>query len=136
MYDFKSNLYVRNAEYQNFYHCISIHIYIYIYYSLYINRCTDFNQTAEKITLTNGFQSSMLLPIFVALTALFLLMIAILSYYINKLRRRPRIKRHYVVSKGVTPLTSRPQVPDQCEITIENCCNMNICETVSDMSSK
>ncbi|XP_011689736.1 PREDICTED: protein cueball [Wasmannia auropunctata] len=93
-------------------------------------RCTDSNQTAERITLTNSFQNDMLLPIFVALTALFLLMIIVLSYYVNKLRRRPRIKRHYVVSKGVTPLTSRPQIPsNQCEITIENCCNMNICET-------
>ncbi|KYQ49171.1 Protein cueball [Trachymyrmex zeteki] len=93
-------------------------------------RCTDSNQTAERITLTNSFQNGILLPIFIAFTILFLLMIAVLSYYINKLRRRPRIKRHYVVSKGVTPLTSRPQIPDnQCEITIENCCNMNICET-------
>lgn len=101
-----------------------------------INRCTDSNQKAERITLSDDFQSGALLPIFVALTALFLLIIAILSYYVTKLRKRPRIKRHYVVSKGVTPLTSRPQIPDQCEITIENCCNMNICETVSDMSSK
>ncbi|XP_077281393.1 low-density lipoprotein receptor repeat domain-containing protein cueball [Temnothorax americanus] len=92
-------------------------------------RCTDSNQTAERITLSDSFQNGTLLPIFVAFTALLLVMLAILSYYVNKLRRRPRIKRHYVVSKGVTPLTSRPQIPDQCEITIENCCNMNICET-------
>lgn len=118
------------------YICICKCILTYINISLYINRCTDSNQKAERITLNDSFQNGTLLPIFVALTALFLLMIAILSYYVNKLRRRPRIKRHYVVSKGVTPLTSRPQIPDQCEITIENCCNMNICETVSDMSSK
>ncbi|XP_011160351.1 protein cueball isoform X1 [Solenopsis invicta] len=83
--------------------------------------------TGSKLSLSDSFQNRLLLPIFVAFTALFLLMIAILSYYVNKLRRRPRIKRHYVVSKGVTPLTSRPD--NQCEITIENCCNMNICET-------
>ncbi|XP_011635569.2 LOW QUALITY PROTEIN: protein cueball [Pogonomyrmex barbatus] len=93
-------------------------------------RCTDSNQTAERITLTKSFQDGTLLSIFVGLTILFLIMVGVLSYYVNKLRRRPRIKRHYVVSKGITPLTSRPQIPDnQCEITIENCCNMNICET-------
>lgn len=46
---------------------------------------------------------------------------------------RPRIKKTYVVRKNIspTPLTSRPST-EQCEITIENCCNMNICDTVSD----
>ncbi|XP_059053896.1 protein cueball [Achroia grisella] len=43
-----------------------------------------------------------------------------------KLKKRPRIKKRIIVNKNVTPLTARP---DQCEITIENCCNMNICET-------
>lgn len=45
---------------------------------------------------------------------------------------RPRIKKTYVVHKNVTPtpLTCRPAT-EQCEITIENCCNMNICDTVS-----
>lgn len=44
---------------------------------------------------------------------------------------RPRIKKTYVVHKNVvpTPLTCRPTT-EQCEITIENCCNMNICDTV------
>ncbi|XP_011881715.1 PREDICTED: protein cueball [Vollenhovia emeryi] len=92
-------------------------------------RCTDSDQTAERITLSDSFQNGVLLPIFGALVGVFILIIAILSYYVDKLRRRSRIKRHYVVSKGVTPLTSRPQIPGQCEITIENCCNMNICET-------
>ncbi|XP_050545727.1 protein cueball [Daktulosphaira vitifoliae] len=46
------------------------------------------------------------------------------------LGRRPRIKKRIVVNKSITPLTSRPvQQNQQCEITIENCCNMNICET-------
>lgn len=45
---------------------------------------------------------------------------------------RPRIKKTYVVHKNVTPtpLTCRPTT-EQCEITIENCCNMNICDTVN-----
>lgn len=47
-------------------------------------------------------------------------------------RKRPRIKKRIIVNKNVTPLTACPPLPqDQCEITIENCCNMNICETVS-----
>lgn len=50
-----------------------------------------------------------------------------------KMRRRgrPRINKRIIVNKNVTPLTySRPQpTVDQCEITIENCCNMNVCET-------
>lgn len=54
-----------------------------------------------------------------------------LVVYVCKMKRlRPRIKKRVVVNKNVTPLTYRPQVA-QCEITIEDCCNMNICETVS-----
>ncbi|XP_013172306.1 PREDICTED: protein cueball [Papilio xuthus] len=51
---------------------------------------------------------------------------AVLVMKVLRLRKRPRIKRRIIVNKNVTPLTARP---DQCEITIENCCNMNICET-------
>ncbi|KAL5290850.1 cue family protein [Megaselia abdita] len=44
---------------------------------------------------------------------------------------RPKIKKTFVVKKNYTqtPLTSRPLAAEQCEITIENCCNMNICDT-------
>ncbi|XP_067645939.1 protein cueball [Eurosta solidaginis] len=47
---------------------------------------------------------------------------------------RPRIKKTFVVRKQATPssdtaLTNRPLATEQCEITIENCCNMNICDT-------
>ncbi|KAJ8715955.1 hypothetical protein PYW08_013240 [Mythimna loreyi] len=51
---------------------------------------------------------------------------AVLITKVLQLRRRPRIKKRIIVNKNVTPMTARP---DQCEITIENCCNMNICET-------
>lgn len=51
---------------------------------------------------------------------------------VHLLRKRPRIKKRIIVNKNVTPLTDCSPLPqDQCEITIENCCNMNICETVS-----
>lgn len=102
-----------------------------------MDRCTDINETIERISaFKNSFQYNTLLPIFTAVIVVLLLLIAALSLYVNKLRKRPRIKKRFVVSKnGVTPLTSRPQIPgNQCEITIENCCNMNICETVSEIS--
>lgn len=57
-----------------------------------------------------------------------IVVVVVLVRMVCQLRRRPRIKKRIIVNKSVTPLTSRPQ-PDQCEITIENCCNMNICET-------
>lgn len=62
--------------------------------------------------------------------ALFLLIIHSVRIIYKPLR--PRIKKTYVVHKSVrpTPLTCRPAT-EQCEITIENCCNMNICDTVS-----
>jgi hypothetical protein len=58
----------------------------------------------------------------------------ILARKVRFLGRRPRIKKRIVVNKSITPLTYSRQPPEQnqqCEITIENCCNMNICETVS-----
>lgn len=69
----------------------------------------------------------------ILLTCIFIMMIiiVILSTMLCRLKRRPRIKKRIIVSKNVTPLTDRPQQSEQCEITIENCCNMNVCETVS-----
>ncbi|XP_026762895.2 protein cueball isoform X1 [Galleria mellonella] len=58
--------------------------------------------------------------------ALLCIACTVLVAKILKLKKRPRIKKRIIVNKNVTPLTARP---DQCEITIENCCNMNICET-------
>lgn len=104
-----------------------------------MNRCEEANETsAQMIMIEKTDEYKMLLPFFSAFTAVLILVIIVLSYYVNKLRRRPRIRKRFVVSKGgITPLTSRPQLPDnQCEITIENCCNMNICETVSEISPK
>ncbi|XP_063382367.1 protein cueball isoform X1 [Cydia fagiglandana] len=60
------------------------------------------------------------------LCGLLCLVCAVLVTKILHLKKRPRIKKRIIVNKNVTPLTARP---DQCEITIENCCNMNICET-------
>ncbi|XP_023711622.1 protein cueball isoform X3 [Cryptotermes secundus] len=60
-----------------------------------------------------------------------LVAVAVLLRKVCVLRKRPRIRKRIIVNKNVTPLTSCPPLPqDQCEITIENCCNMNICETI------
>ncbi|XP_043493969.1 protein cueball [Polistes fuscatus] len=95
-------------------------------------RCNENNHTSEKMINQNeNCQSKTLIFVLIGLIVVLIILIVVMSFYLNKLRRRPRIKKRFVVSKsGVTPLTSRPQLTDnQCEITIENCCNMNICET-------
>lgn len=60
---------------------------------------------------------------------------SILLVYVCKMKKgkgRPRVNKRIIVNKNITPLTYRPQSTTQeCEITIENCCNMNVCETVS-----
>ncbi|EFN88775.1 protein cueball isoform X2 [Harpegnathos saltator] len=91
-------------------------------------RCTDDVQTAARIVkLSDSVEYRKLLLIFLVLATIALLFFGGVTCYAGILRRKPRVKRRFV---GVTPLTSRPQIPDnQCEITIENCCNMNICET-------
>ncbi|KAK9295184.1 hypothetical protein QLX08_010428 [Tetragonisca angustula] len=94
--------------------------------------CAERNQeSAQMVTAKEDNEYRTILPILSVIVGVLVFVIAVLSYYVNKFRKRPRIKKRFVVSKGgVTPLTSRPQLPDnQCEITIENCCNMNICET-------
>ncbi|XP_046397865.1 protein cueball [Ischnura elegans] len=89
-------------------------------------------------------------PIFLVPVAICLVLLVIalfLAYKVMKLRRLPRIKKRIIVSKGSVPLAagcggargrgspgggaSSPIVEEQqqCEITIENCCNMNVCET-------
>ncbi|XP_060535127.1 protein cueball isoform X2 [Cylas formicarius] len=56
---------------------------------------------------------------------------AMAAYIAVNRRRRPTIKKRIIVNKNVTPLTYRPRpaATEHCEITIENCCNMNVCET-------
>ncbi|KRT84802.1 hypothetical protein AMK59_2409, partial [Oryctes borbonicus] len=58
---------------------------------------------------------------------------SLLLVYVCKMKKgksRPRVNKRIIVNKNVTPLTYRPHSTTQeCEITIENCCNMNVCET-------
>lgn len=54
------------------------------------------------------------------------------NFFVNILFRYI-VNKGYRSQPGQTPMTSRPPASpamEQCEITIENCCNMNICETV------
>lgn len=72
------------------------------------------------------------MAVLVAACAVLLVTTVVLFRRVHLLRKRPRIKKRIIVNKNVTPLTDCSPLPqDQCEITIENCCNMNICETVS-----
>lgn len=62
---------------------------------------------------------------------LILILTNIITLLYFSLRKHPRVKKRIIVNPNVKPLTYRSQPSnDQCEITIE-CCNMNICETVS-----
>ncbi|KAL4711450.1 hypothetical protein ACJJTC_005574 [Scirpophaga incertulas] len=68
-------------------------------------------------------------PVIIALGVVCGILCLTCTYLVTRvlqLKRRPRIKKRIIVNKNLTPMTARP---DQCEITIENCCNMNICET-------
>lgn len=67
----------------------------------------------------------------VCITISLFIFLAIL-FVIKKIHKpmRPRIRKKYVVHKNSEQLTYRPTT-EQCEVIIEDCCNMNICETVS-----
>lgn len=59
--------------------------------------------------------------------ALFLIILLVIRRF-NK-PMRPRIRKKFVVHKNIEPMTYRPTT-EQCEVIIEDCCNMNICDTV------
>ncbi|KAL7033968.1 hypothetical protein ACKWTF_007799 [Chironomus riparius] len=61
------------------------------------------------------------------LSLLFFLIIMLVIHRLHK-PVRPKIRKKYVVHKNIEPLTCRPTT-EQCEVIIEDCCNMNICET-------
>lgn len=86
-------------------------------------------EAASHPSLLNHFQDTAFVILAVCMLVM-LILIIVLSVFICKLKRRPRIKKRIIVNKNITPLTYRPQPnTQQCEITIENCCNMNVCET-------
>eukprot|EP00099_Drosophila_melanogaster_P020611 NP_612113.2 cueball [Drosophila melanogaster] len=91
-----------------------------------------------EVCLTPRVWTSSVIIILVVGIVSSLLLVAVIVQGIRRLYKpkRPRIRKTFVVRKqartnsaGDTPLTNRPLATEQCEITIENCCNMNICET-------
>ncbi|BET02913.1 Protein cueball [Nesidiocoris tenuis] len=58
----------------------------------------------------------------VAAVTLIVILLAALAIQTKRLKSRPRIFKRY----SVTP---KPVTSPSCEIAIENCCNMNICDT-------
>ncbi|EDV50169.1 protein cueball [Drosophila erecta] len=91
-----------------------------------------------EVCLTPKVWTSSVIIILVIGIVSSLLLVAVIVHGIRRLYKpkRPRIRKTFVVRKqartnsaGDTPLTNRPLATEQCEITIENCCNMNICET-------
>ncbi|XP_046466613.1 protein cueball [Neodiprion pinetum] len=96
-------------------------------------RCGEWNETFSEFSFSaeQPISSAIIMWSLVAVIGTLIIVVGVLSYHIHKLRRRPRIRKRFVGGKrGITQLTSRPQGPtDSYEISIENCCNMNICET-------
>jgi hypothetical protein len=95
------------------------------------------NRTVSSSGLSQSYElrepvDLWLLPLLGCACAILIITTVVLLWRVRVLRKRPRIRKRVIVNKNVTPLTACHPLPqDQCEITIENCCNMNICETVS-----
>lgn len=70
-----------------------------------------------------------ILGVCLTLSLLFFLIILLVIKRFHK-PMRPRIRKKFVVHKNIEPMTYRPTT-EQCEVIIEDCCNMNICDTVS-----
>jgi hypothetical protein len=90
------------------------------------------NSSLVSLSQSSKHYGTIIYSVLAALCAVLLVATVVLLRMVLLLRKRPRIKKRIIVNKNVTPLTAgSPLSQDQCEITIENCCNMNICETVS-----
>ncbi|XP_034659432.1 protein cueball [Drosophila subobscura] len=94
-------------------------------------------QHLEVCMTPSPWTSNVIIVLVAGIVSCFFL-VAIIVHGFRRLYKpkRPRIRKTFVVRKqartnsaGDTPLTNRPLATEQCEITIENCCNMNICET-------
>lgn len=85
---------------------------------------SDIHKCPVRMNLT-----VVILAVCITLSLLFFLIIMLVIHRLHK-PMRPKIRKKYVVHKNIEPLTCRPTT-EQCEVIIEDCCNMNICETVS-----
>ncbi|XP_063701177.1 protein cueball [Culicoides brevitarsis] len=79
--------------------------------------------------LNAGFNKSLVFTSLSVMGSLLILSLIIIT--INKIHKpkRPRVKKTYVVQRNIQGNGSRAPSTESCEIIIENCCNMNICET-------
>uniref|UniRef100_A0A8D7ZYA3 Protein cueball n=2 Tax=Culex pipiens TaxID=7175 RepID=A0A8D7ZYA3_CULPI len=75
----------------------------------------------------NSFNRTVVYASLAFAASLFILMVILLIVRRFYEEGRPRITKRFKVTSNHTQMTSRPAT--QCEITIENCCNMNVCET-------
>ncbi|XP_076657279.1 low-density lipoprotein receptor repeat domain-containing protein cueball [Halictus rubicundus] len=73
-------------------------------------RCDETNKASAQMVMIKEHNEYKILIIFGVLTAVLIVIVIVLSYYVNKLRRRPYNQRENIFDA-------------------ENCCNMNICET-------
>lgn len=74
----------------------------------------------------NSFNRTVVYASLAFAASLFILMVILWMVRRFYEEGRPRITKRFKVTNH-TQMTSRPAT--QCEITIENCCNMNVCET-------
>ncbi|XP_065572474.1 protein cueball-like isoform X2 [Artemia franciscana] len=58
-----------------------------------------------------------------------LLAVAFLAFQVWRLRKRPRLRKHYVVNKPTS--NGLHGGSDGIHLELENCCNMNVCETIT-----
>lgn len=89
-------------------------------------------EQAAKTEMGGGLNVIVISGLVVLCASLGMIVILLVVRVVSQ-RKRPRIRKRIVVNKPISPFPCIPDQPsrEQCEITIENCCNMNICETVS-----
>lgn len=93
------------------------------------------NDNHHRVHWNNTIIIVLVVGVVLCLSLVLLIVLSVRRFYKPE---RPRIKKTFVVRKQALPLdttpltTNRPIATEQCEITIENCCNMNYCDTVSD----
>lgn len=86
-----------------------------------------------RSSATTSVNSYLIYGIILAVVLTVLLLVLFIVSGVRKCYKpaRPKIRKTYVVRKNMAQLTNRPNSgrQQQCEITIEDCCNMQYCET-------
>lgn len=96
--------------------------------SLYSEASPFYGRTfMEKLSTDRDF-----LALALSMSFLVIIIIGLAVYHFSTRNKRPIITKRVFVNRtrNLTPLTQRPETTtERCEVTIENCCNMNVCET-------